>query len=149
VAEATTPAGQAVVTEGGARLNMKMPVEQSGAPPGTFKGVPQEAVTGGLPGGTATGVVTSTRPTATENFGGPIGRPEPIQTSVDSAGQASGLRFRDDYVEHVSKRDFSVPRKRSIGGAYNLNEFNKLDFVHLGNGGQQYVVANQDLTATY
>jgi hypothetical protein len=24
-----------------------------------------------------------------------------------------------------------------------------LDFVHLGNGGQQYVVANQDLTATY
>ena len=86
--EATTPTGQAVVTEGGARLNMKMPVEQSGAPPGTFKGVPQEAVTGGLPGGTATGVVTSTRPTATENFGGPIGRPEPVEMALTPEQQA-------------------------------------------------------------
>jgi hypothetical protein len=31
----------------------------------------------------------------------------------------------------------------------NFSAISKLDFVHLGNGGQQYVVANQDLTATY
>jgi hypothetical protein len=50
---------------------------------------------------------------------------DPKKTSVDSNGNASGLRFRDDYIEHVSKRDFSVKRKDGIGGAHNLNEFNK------------------------
>lgn len=35
------------------------------------------------------------------------------------------LRLRSDYDEHVIKRDFSVKRKKGIGGAHNMAEFMK------------------------
>lgn len=51
---------------------------------------------------------------------------EPLKSaSVDSNGNPSGIRLQNDYKAHVSQRDFSVPQKRGIGGAHNLNEFNK------------------------
>jgi hypothetical protein len=63
--------------------------------------------------------------TPAENVGGPAGRPEPMRTSVDGNGQASGLRFKQDYETHVARRDYSVPRKKGIGGAHRLDEFMK------------------------
>jgi hypothetical protein len=67
----------------------------------------------------------SDAPPRTPDFGGPVKRPEPMRTSVDGNGQASGLRFKQDYETHVAKRDYNVPRKRGIGGAHRLDEFMK------------------------
>ncbi|MEJ7617067.1 MAG: CdiA family toxin C-terminal domain-containing protein [Pyrinomonadaceae bacterium] len=52
-------------------------------------------------------------------------RTQQEMTSVDSGGQASGLRFRIVFQKHVVERDLSVPRKNGIGGAHSLQEFNK------------------------
>jgi hypothetical protein len=83
-------------------------------------------VTGGAAGATgARELEKPDAPTKTPDFGGPVERPEPMRTSVDGNGQASGLRFKRDYETHVSKRDYSVPRSRGIGGAHRLDEFMK------------------------
>jgi hypothetical protein len=67
----------------------------------------------------------SDAPPRTPDFGGPVKRPEPMRTSVDGNGQASGLRFKQNYDTHVARRDYSVPRKKGIGGAHRLDEFMK------------------------
>jgi hypothetical protein len=87
---------------------------------------PGQIATGGVAGATgARGLEKPDAPPRTPDFGGPVERPEPMRTSVDGNGQASGLRFKQDYETHVAKRDYNVPRDRGIGGAHRLDEFMK------------------------
>lgn len=73
-----TPTGKAVVTEGGAPINWRMPIEPTPSPAvplgGLVKGVAIEAGKGAI-GGLATNI------SPRENFGGPAGRPDALEIS--------------------------------------------------------------------
>lgn len=46
--------------------------------------------------------------------------------TVDSNGQPSGTRFRDDYEAHVKTRDYSkASQKTGVSGAHEMSEFEK------------------------
>lgn len=46
--------------------------------------------------------------------------------TVDSNGQPSGTRFRDDYEAHVKQREFSkASQKTGVSGAHGMSEFEK------------------------
>ncbi|ATE71068.1 hypothetical protein CNO08_06630 [Lysobacter capsici] len=73
---------------------------------------------------------------AGETVGGIVGIPLPLAKvgyfgkfrALDNVVASTGggfVRFASDYDSHVLLRDFSVPSKRGIGGAHNLDEFMK------------------------
>jgi hypothetical protein len=109
-------------------IRVEAGTKTGGASSGTSSGPTLgQVATGGVAGATgARGLEKPDAPPRIPDFGGPVERPEPMRTSIDGNGEASGLRFRSDYREHVSKRDFNVPRDRGIGGAHNLAEFMKV-----------------------
>ncbi|WP_386065396.1 RHS repeat-associated core domain-containing protein [Tahibacter sp. UC22_41] len=56
---------------------------------------------------------------------GPVLTRNAAQATVAEAADGKFVRFSADYDSHIPARDYSVPSKRGIGGAHNIDEFYK------------------------